>query len=56
MSSYYITYIHVHVGFPNVLGCVDGTFVRIIAPSENEPDFLNRKGFNSLNVQVSVKY
>lgn len=39
-------------GFPNVLGCVDGTFIRIIAPSENEPDYVNRKGFHSLNVQA----
>ncbi|XP_062597698.1 putative nuclease HARBI1 [Saccostrea cucullata] len=39
-------------GFPNVLGCVDGTFIRIIGPSENEADFVNRKGFHSLNVQM----
>ncbi|XP_055999383.1 putative nuclease HARBI1 [Ostrea edulis] len=39
-------------GFPNTLGCGDGTFIRIIAPSENEPDFVNRKGFHSLNVQM----
>ncbi|XP_046585453.1 putative nuclease HARBI1 [Haliotis rubra] len=39
-------------GFPNVLGCVDGTFIRLMAPSENEADYLNRKGFHSLNVQM----
>ncbi|XP_061172373.1 putative nuclease HARBI1 [Saccostrea echinata] len=39
-------------GFPNVLGCVDGTFVKKQGPSENEPDFVNRKGFHSLNVQM----
>ncbi|XP_071119318.1 putative nuclease HARBI1 [Haliotis cracherodii] len=39
-------------GFPNVLGCLDGTFIRIIAPSRNEVDYLNRKGFHSLNVQM----
>ncbi|XP_061191708.1 putative nuclease HARBI1 [Saccostrea echinata] len=39
-------------GFPNVLGCIDGTYIKIQAPSENEPDFLNRKGYHSLNVQM----
>lgn len=39
-------------GFPNTLGCIDGTFIRILAPTENEPDFVNRKGFHSLNVQM----
>ncbi|XP_062588274.1 putative nuclease HARBI1 [Saccostrea cucullata] len=39
-------------GFPNVLGCVDGTFIGIIAPNDNEPDYVNRKGFHSLNVQA----
>ncbi|XP_069134276.1 putative nuclease HARBI1 [Argopecten irradians] len=39
-------------GFPNVIGAVDGTFIRIIAPKTNENDFVNRKGFHSLNVQM----
>ncbi|XP_048759899.2 putative nuclease HARBI1 [Ostrea edulis] len=39
-------------GFPNVLGCVDGTFIKLQAPSQNEPDYVNRKGYHSLNVQV----
>jgi hypothetical protein len=43
------------VGFPGVLGCVDGTFIRIQRPAENEPDFVNRKGFHSLNVMVNTK-
>ena len=42
------------IGFPNVLRCVDGTFIRIIAPTENESDFVNRKGFHPLNVQVYI--
>ncbi|XP_033739177.1 putative nuclease HARBI1 [Pecten maximus] len=40
-------------GFPNVAGCVDGTFIRIRAPHVNEPDFVNRKGFHSLNCQMT---
>ena len=39
-------------GFPGVIGCVDGTHVRIQAPSTNENDFVNRKGFHSINVQA----
>lgn len=41
-------------GFPNVIGCIDGTQVPILAPSVNEADYVNRKGFHSINVQVSV--
>ncbi|XP_033755687.1 putative nuclease HARBI1 [Pecten maximus] len=37
--------------FPNVVGCLDCTHVRIQGPTENEKDFVNRKGFHSLNVQ-----
>ncbi|CAC5402122.1 HARBI1 [Mytilus coruscus] len=39
-------------GFPNVLGTTDGTHVRIQAPSEDEPSFVNRKGVHSVNVQA----
>ena len=40
-----------HAGFPCIIGCVDGSHVRIIAPSESEPDYVNRKSFHSINVQ-----
>ncbi|XP_033744292.1 putative nuclease HARBI1, partial [Pecten maximus] len=40
-------------GFPNVVGCLDCTHVRIQGPTENEKDFVNRKGFHSLNVQMT---
>ncbi|VDI69599.1 Hypothetical predicted protein [Mytilus galloprovincialis] len=39
-------------GFPNVIGCIDGTHVHIQAPTEDEPAYVNRKGFHSINVQV----
>ena len=39
-------------GFPNVLGAIDGTHVRIQAPSEDEASFVNRKGVHSVNVQA----
>lgn len=42
--------------FPGVIGCIDGTHIRITAPSEDESDFVNRKGFHSVNVQVVCNY
>ncbi|VDI63605.1 Hypothetical predicted protein [Mytilus galloprovincialis] len=38
--------------FPNVVGCIDGTHIRITGPSIDEPAFVNRKGFHSINVQA----
>ncbi|CAC5421210.1 HARBI1 [Mytilus coruscus] len=37
--------------FPNVVGAVDGTHVRIKSPSVDEHIFVNRKKFHSINVQ-----
>lgn len=41
-------------GCPQIIGCIDGTHVKISErPREdNADDFLNRKGFYSINVQV----
>jgi len=39
-------------GFPYVVGCVDGSHIRIQAPSVDEPAFVNRKGFHSINMQA----
>ncbi|KAL7370675.1 hypothetical protein ABVT39_007405 [Epinephelus coioides] len=39
-------------GFPDVVGCVDGTHVKIKAPSDHENAYVNRKGFHSLNAQL----
>ena len=38
-------------GFPSVIGCVDGTHIRIQAPHYDENGYVNRKGFHSINVQ-----
>ncbi|XP_052218400.1 putative nuclease HARBI1 [Dreissena polymorpha] len=44
-------------GFPGVIGCVDCTHVRIISPGgEDEPSYVNRKGFHSLNVQATCDH
>ena len=39
-------------GFPGVIGCIDGTHVCIQGQSAHESNFVNRKGFHSINVQV----
>jgi hypothetical protein len=39
-------------GIANVCGVVDGTHVNIKAPSENEPQFINRHHNHSINVMI----
>ncbi|KAI8118753.1 putative nuclease HARBI1 [Lucilia cuprina] len=40
-------------GFPGVIGCVDGTHIKILAPSLSERwKYYNRKGYYSLNAMV----
>jgi len=39
-------------GFPNVVGIVDGTQIPIYKPHKNAENYVNRKGFHSLNMQV----
>ena len=39
-------------GFSCVIGCVDGTHIRILAPSQHENGYVNCKGFHSINVQA----
>ncbi|XP_033747957.1 putative nuclease HARBI1 [Pecten maximus] len=41
-----------HGGFPGVVGSIDGTHIRIQAPTKDEPNFVNRKGYHSINVQA----
>ena len=40
---------------PNVFACIDGTQVRIQAPEQQEHEFVNRRNFHSINVQVSLQ-
>ena len=43
-------------GFPQCVGVIDETHVEIAEPSEHYSDFINRKGYFSLNVQVVCDY
>ncbi|XP_062602602.1 putative nuclease HARBI1 [Saccostrea cucullata] len=45
---------HAIANFPGVLGAIDGTHVRILRPTVNEEEFVNRKNFHSINVQLVV--
>ena len=38
--------------FPDVISCIDGTQIPIQAPSHDELEYVNRKGFHSINIQV----
>ena len=38
--------------FPRVIGCIDGTHIRIIAPSENSHSYIIRKGYHSINAMA----
>ena len=44
------------IGFPSVIGVVDGTQIKILAPKRNEEVFVCRKGFHSINAQVRIVY
>lgn len=39
-------------GFPNIIGAIDGTHVKIRAPVKDSNSYINRKVYHSINVQV----
>ena len=49
-----VEHFHGIARFPRVVGLIDGTHVRIKAPSEDEAVYVNRKGFHSINVQFVI--
>lgn len=40
--------------FPNVIGAIDGTHIKIKAPQEDKQSYVNRKGYHSIHVQVKI--
>lgn len=38
--------------FPGIIGCIDGTHVDFIAPTEDEELYVDRRGHHSMNVQL----
>ena len=38
--------------FPGACGCIDAAHIKILAPNNFEEEFVNRKGFYSINVQL----
>ena len=42
----------VNAGMPGVVSAIDGTHIKIIAPSKDEDVFVNRKKVHSINTQV----
>ncbi|XP_050309733.1 putative nuclease HARBI1 isoform X2 [Anthonomus grandis grandis] len=38
--------------FPDITDCIDCTHIAVLAPSEEEHNYVNRKGFHSNNVQI----
>lgn len=39
-------------GFVGVVGCIDGTHIPIPGPSDHREDYINRKGFPSIQLQA----
>lgn len=44
-------FMHQHK-FPDVIGAIDCIHVAILKPAQEEHNFINRKGYHSLNVQI----
>lgn len=38
-------------GFPGIIGCIDGTHIKISAPKVDKDSYVNRKGFYSIILQ-----
>lgn len=50
MNYYYRFYRKYH--FPETIGCLDGTYVEIVCPRDDEEAFYDRKGQYSIHAQI----
>ncbi|XP_039308183.1 putative nuclease HARBI1 [Solenopsis invicta] len=41
-----------YLQFPGVIGAIDGTHIKIIAPKDRSESYINRKGYHSIQLQV----
>ena len=48
-------YLEAH-GFPQCIDAIDGTHIETAKPSKHYSDFINRKGYFSINVQAVCDY
>ncbi|XP_036327412.1 putative nuclease HARBI1 [Rhagoletis pomonella] len=47
---------HQNFGIPGVIGCVDGTHIKITKPHKDSSLFYNRKGYFSINAMIICDY
>ena len=43
-------------GIPQCLSAIDGTHIEVIKPRHHYTDYINRKGYTSINVQAACDY
>lgn len=41
-------------GFPKAIGVIGATHIHINAPKQNPVDYINQKGFHSIQLQVFI--
>ena len=46
----------VYHGFPKCIGAVDGSYMPIKEPTQNASDYINGKGYTSIDVQATCDY
>lgn len=43
-------------GFPNIIGAIDGSHIRIDKPDEDPDSYINRKQYFSIHIQGTVDH